>query len=173
MTSTHLARLILPAVLALALPMGAAQAETDFLARFQGEWTGSGEVQRRADEGAQSVNCTMAGQSGAATVAIGGTCRAYLIFSREVGADIRVDPATGRYTGTYRGSTIGTAQLDGTRNGNVVDLTITWPAVVNGDQTAKMQIINDGSGALRIVVSDQIGAGGPVQTTTDLRLSRR
>jgi hypothetical protein len=34
-----------------------------------------------------------------------------------------------------------------------------------------MRIINSGNGQLRIVVSDRIGEGGAVQTTTDIALS--
>lgn len=145
--------------------------EREFLSRFAGSWSGSGSVIRRSGENPTNVNCRMAGTNGENQVSIRGTCRAYLVFTREIGADIRFDPGSGQYSGTYTGSTIGPAALSGTRNGDAVNLTITWPRTVNGDTSAAMTIQNAGNGRLQIVVSDQIPAGGPQTQVTNIMLS--
>jgi hypothetical protein len=149
-----------------------AVAQDDFLNRFEGSWAGSGTVQRNLDSDTHNVKCKMAGTNVGQSVSIDWTCSAYLVFNREFGADITLNPQTGRYTGTYTGSKIGPASLSGTKDGNVIKLTITWPAEVNGDRTAQMRITNDGTGNLRISVLDRAGGEGPLQTTTDIALSK-
>lgn len=151
--------------------IGAEAQETDFLSRFDGAWSGAGMVQRKPEEGPHKVNCRMSGQSGENRVSISGSCRAYLVFSRQIGADIVFDPASGRYTGTYVGSTVGPASLSGTRDGDAVNLTITWPKLVNGDTTARMSIQNSGNGQLRIVVADQAAPDAPETSVTEITLS--
>ena len=157
-------------ILALAIPSASPAQESDFLARFEGNWQGSGLVQRKAEENPTEVRCDMRGSNSANQVSIGGTCRAYLIFSRQIGADIQFDPGSGRYTGTFTGSVVGPARLSGRRSGDAVVMTITWPTTVNGDTTANMQIENAGNGSLRIVVSDEIAGKNTV--TTNLTLTK-
>ena len=150
----------------VALSVGAAAAdETEFLQRFAGSWAGSGSVQRKADEGPRRVTCRIKGAPSQNGVSIGGTCRAAVVFTRDIGIDVRVDPGSGRYTGTYTGSTIGPASVSGRRRGDAVTLTITWPKPVNGDTEATMTIRNDGAGRLSISVTDKMPDGGEVQTT--------
>jgi hypothetical protein len=146
--------------------------EADFLARFEGTWSGSGLVARKEAENTNKVRCTMKGAPDANSVSMNGTCRAALIFSRQIGADIRFDPGSGRYTGVYTGSSIGPAGLSGKRRGDAVVMTITWPKPVRGDTTATMTIKNPGNGQLSIVVTDEVEPGGPTATVTNLSLSR-
>lgn len=154
-----------------ALSAHAQSGEAEFLGRFDGAWSGAGMVQRNAEENSTKVNCRMAGQSGENRVSIAGSCRAYLIFSRDIGADISFDPGSGRYSGTYTGSVVGPAALSGTRSGDAVNLTITWPTMVNGDTTATMSIHNAGDGQLRIVVADRITPDAPETNVTEITLS--
>lgn len=173
------ANILMPALVAVGLaaagtvssiaPAGAA--ESDFLERFEGRFSGSGLVQRKPEEKPQQVKCDMQSTNTGNRVTIGGSCRAYLIFSREIGADIQYDPGSDRYTGTFTGSVIGPARLSGKRNGDAVVMTITWPKEVNGDTKANMRIENAGNGNLSIIVSDDLPGSGNV-VTTDLSLSK-
>lgn len=162
---------------ALALPLafllGAATVppeESDFLERFAGPWNGTGLVQRNPDADPQKVNCSLDGARTANRITIAGTCRAYLVFSRKVSAEILFDPETDRYVGTYIGSKVGPASLTGRRNGDAVDLTVLWPRPVHGDREARMRIQNGGDGSLRILVTDDYGKGE--ETVTDVSLVR-
>ena len=139
--------------------------------RFAGSFSGSGEVKRNARANPNQVECTLTGQPSASGVSISGKCGAS-IFSRDVRADIRYNPASGVYTGTYVGSAIGPAKLRGTRRGDAVVMTITWPKPVNGDVKATMTIRNSGNGALAIVVTDAVQPGGPEAEVTRLALSQ-
>lgn len=165
--------LVLPFILAVP-PQTQAEAasESSFLSRFQGQWHASGLVRRNARSDGNQVTCTMSGSHGASSVSIGGTCRAYLIFTREIRADLSYDPRTGRYSGTYVGSRIGPASLSGRRFGDTVTLAIRWPKPVNGDTQATMIIRSLGSDAFRFVVTDHVAPGGPVETMTDLTFRR-
>jgi len=145
--------------------------EADFLGRFSGSFSGSGLVQRNADESPAQVSCTLTGQPSTTGISMSGQCGAF-IFSKQIRADLTFDPASGRYTGVYVGSSIGPARLSGTRQGNAVVLTITWPQPVNGDTKATMTIHNAGNGRLAITVTDRVTPGGPTAQVTRLALSQ-
>jgi hypothetical protein len=83
------------------------------------------------------------------------------------------DPRSGKVTGTYTGSRVGTAQLTGRQAGTDFDLVIEWPKPLYGDMTAQMKVVSLDEDRFRIVVTDRIGANGPVRATTDLTLLRR
>jgi len=151
---------------------GPAQAqESDFLNRFEGTFKGGGSVSRNETENATKVNCTMMGTASESSLSMGGTCRAAVIFSRKISADLAVD-SSGRYTGTYVGSSIGPASLSGKRNGDSVNLTITWPKEVRGDTKAAMTIQNSGNGQVSITITDEVPAGGPQQQVSNISLSK-
>jgi len=162
---------------ALTLALGAAllstpaqAVEEDFLKRFDGTFSGSGEVSRNEGEASTGVRCSMKGTSTPATVSMNGTCRAAIIFSRQISADLKVDES-GRYTGTYVGSSIGPAALSGKRSGDAINLTITWPEPVRGDTTAQMTIRNDGDGQVAIIITDKMSAGGASAQVSSIALS--
>jgi hypothetical protein len=164
------------AVAALALggvvAAGGAQAgEADFFNRFAGSFSGSGQVQRNSSESPNQVQCTLTGRPSANGVAMAGECGAF-IFSKRISADIRYDEASGRYHGSYVGSSIGTARLSGARRGDSVVLTITWPQPVNGDTKATMTISNSGNGRLAISITDKVAPDGPTAQVTQLALAR-
>lgn len=87
--------------------------------------------------------------------------------------DLDWNPRTGRVTGTYTGSRVGTAQLTGRQMGGDFDLTINWPKPLYGDTTADLRVASVDVNRFRIVVMDRIGVNGPVRATTDLTLLRR
>ena len=148
-----------------------AQEESEFLKRFEGTFKGGGSVSRNESEKATKVNCTMNGNSSASSLSMSGTCRAAVIFSRKISADLQVD-GSGRYTGTYVGSSIGPARLSGKRSGDAVNLTITWPKPVRGDTQAAMTIRNSGNGQVSITITDEVPAGGPRQQVSNISLSK-
>lgn len=151
--------------------MPANAAEQDFLNRFAGSFSGSGLVQRNATEGPNQVTCTLTGAPSVSGISMNGQCGAF-IFSRNISADLLYDEASGRYTGTYVGSSIGPARLSGKRSGDAVILTITWPQPVNGDTKAVMTIRNSGNGQLGITVTDEITPGGRKADVTRLALQQ-
>ena len=146
-------------------------AEWEYLSRFAGSFSGGGTVQRNAQESPNQVTCTFSGQPTETGVTMSGKCGAF-IFSKQIRADLRYDPATGRYSGSYIGSSIGAAGLSGKRRGDAIVLTITWPQPVNGDTKATMTIRNSGNGQLAITVTDQLVPGGERSHVTQLALSQ-
>ncbi len=149
----------------------ASTSEAEFFGRFAGSFSGSGEVRRSANASPNQVQCTMTGQPSENRIAIYGRCGIGM-FSREISADIRYDPASGRYSGTYVGASVGPAQLSGTRHGDAVVLTIRWPKPVNGDTKATMTIRNSGNRQLAISVTDEFQPGGARTEVTQLALNQ-
>lgn len=165
-------RIFAPFALAgLALLSVPAFAQSDFVAQFNGEFSGGGQVRTKADGNPWNVDCDMTGQASESALSFNGRCRTALIFSRQVGAEIQVD-GNGRYTGTYIGSTIGPAALSGTRSGATVTLEITWPEPVNGDTSATMTITATGSG-FHFAVDDLDQPGGQTVRMTDIQMTRK
>ena len=158
------------AFLGLSLTAPAQAQEADFLSRFDGKFSGSGSVSRNESENATNVKCTMTANSSESSLSMAGNCRAAVIFSRKISADLKVDES-GRYTGTYVGSSIGPARLSGKRSGDAVNLTITWPKEVRGDTQAAMTIRNSGNGQVSITITDEVPAGGPSQQVSNIALS--
>jgi len=164
-------RMLLPAAVALgalaASPVLAA--EEGFINRFDGVWGGGGMVIEDEDSGPTKVNCSLDGKGEGNEISVAGNCRAYAIFSRKVAVNVRYQPETDSYVGTYAGSPVGVARLAGKRRGDTVNLTMTWPKEVMGDTKASMSITNPGNGRVRVLVNDKVGEG-PVQPITDLSL---
>ncbi|WP_026381251.1 hypothetical protein [Afifella pfennigii] len=164
-------RVLLAALLvAGASAMPAAAAEENFIDRFDGAWGGGGVVIEDEESGPTKVNCSLRGEGEGNEIKVSGRCRAYAIFSRKVAVNVRYQPGSGTYTGTYTGSPAGVARLSGKRRGDTVSLTLTWPKEVMGDTRASMSITNDGNGRVRVLVNDKVGKG-PVKPITDLALA--
>jgi hypothetical protein len=145
--------------------------ELDYLSRFAGSFAGQGLVQRSAFEAPNRVTCNFTGQPFENGITMHGRCGAF-IFSKQIRADLTYDPASGRYSGTYVGSSIGPALLSGSRRGDSIVLRITWPQPVNGDDRATMTIRNAGDGRLAITVTDEVQPGGPAAEVTNIALNQ-
>lgn len=150
---------------------GGMDEETGFLGRFTSDWKGAGQVRRTADGDPWKVNCAISQSHDGNRIALDGSCRAALLFTREIGAHLVFNPKTGLYTGTYVGAKVGPAALSGRRNGDSLQLTITWPKPVNGDTKAALTIRNEGKGRMQILVQDQLD--GRTITTTDILFQRK
>jgi hypothetical protein len=159
------------AVLAASYSLPSRAAEWDYLSRFAGSFAGGGTVQRSAKESPSQVTCKFVGQPSETGVSMTGKCGAF-IFSRSISADLRYDAATGRYSGSYIGSSIGPARLSGKRTGDAIVLTITWPQPVNGDTKATMTIRNTGNGRLAITVTDKLTPSGASSHVTQIALNQ-
>jgi len=146
--------------------------EAEFLRRFAGSFSGSGQIQRSATQSPNNVRCTLNGQPSETGIAISGKCGSFF-FSKRIAADIRYDRQTGRYSGVYVGAGMGPAQLAGRRHGDAVVLTVTWPKPVYGDTKATMTIVNPGNRSLLITVSDRLEAEGRSTEVTRLALDQR
>lgn len=164
-----LSPVVLAAVVGFVLVAAPAAAQDGSgLGALEGRWTGSGTV-TTPKFGEQTVRCTLNGDQTGNRLQLAGTCRALLVFSRAIGADIRFDPADDRYSGSYTGSLAGTASLAGRRRGNTVDLQVRWPKPVYGDTRARMRLVTTGDG-FRIVVTDEVD--GREQAVTDIAFAR-
>ncbi|PVE21078.1 hypothetical protein DC522_28645 [Microvirga sp. KLBC 81] len=154
--------------------MGNAGAAPAVLDGYAGTFSGSGTILEGPDATSHHVSCRFTIlQQGATGLSLQGTCWAYLIISRSISADLAWNSRSGQVTGTYTGSRVGTARLSGRQTGTDFDLTIEWPKPLYGDTTAQMMVANLGPDRFRIIVTDRIGANGPVRATTDLTLLRR
>ena len=144
-----------------------AAGEQAFIELFGGSWAGSATVIEHSVP--MHVTCQVAGRPATNHITIEGNC-SLAIFSVRIAADITYDPGAHRYSGTYIGAEVGPARVSGRRNGNVLDLAVTWPRVINGDAKARMTIENDGGGGLRITTFDNVVVGGPEEWTSDADL---
>jgi hypothetical protein len=157
---------------ALALVPGSASArdEQAFLDRFSGSWQGSATLMKNSVP--WQLSCRVVGDPTPDHVIIEGSCNLAIISVR-IAADITYDPKSGRYSGTYIGADVGPARVTGTRKGDAVNLTITWPKPVNGDTKGRMIIQNSGGGNLKITTFDNLVVSGPQVLTTraDLRIA--
>lgn len=163
-------------VLALSMAPGAAQAQTAAAAfhdRFEGRWQASGTVHRSVDPSPRRVTCGVTGQASERQVAIGGTCRAAVIVTRAISANLTYDPASDRYVGTYVGSQAGPARLEGTRSGDTINLNVTYAEPVGPDRNATMVIRHGGGNQFTLTVIDQLAEGQPAQPTTQLTFAQR
>ncbi|HEX2255496.1 MAG TPA: hypothetical protein VHG92_02130 [Afifellaceae bacterium] len=164
---------------AFSLSAGPAAAQTaagseaaSFNERFEGRWDGGGNVVLSNDpRDPVNVSCTVNGQGNAQQIAISGTCRAAVIFGREIAANLTYDPASDRYVGTYVGSKAGPARLEGRRSGDTVTLNVTYAQPVGSDRSAVMTIRHQGGNQFSLTVTDDLGQGP--QPTTQLAFAQR
>ncbi|WP_028754204.1 hypothetical protein [Rhizobium leucaenae] len=152
------------------LPNLAAANESNFLQSLQGNWTGKGTVIRRIGTSPINVACSFAVTATGPSLSMRGNCRSFLIISRAISADLRVNGA--RYSGVYVGPAGGRSGLSGERQGNTIDLTVHWAKEVNGDRAANMAIQKIGSNSLDLRTIDRDPKTGKSVITSDITLRR-
>ncbi|NTF07468.1 hypothetical protein G6L37_16080 [Agrobacterium rubi] len=164
-------KLISMIALATALMAPPAMAdESQFLSTLKGSWKGSGTVTTKIGSKPIKVNCTFDSTSSGPSLRMNGTCRGLLVIRRAISADLSASGM--RYRGNYVGPSGIPSALAGSRNGNSINLSITWKRVINGDKVAAMTITKVGNNGLRLRTTDKDGAGGPTVTTADIQLTR-
>ncbi|WP_027687050.1 hypothetical protein [Rhizobium leguminosarum] len=145
--------------------------EAPFLKSLAGSWSGKGTVKVRVNAPTINVTCRFTSDTTAASLSLDGKCTSLAIFSRKISADLK---ATGnRYSGSYVGAGTGTAGLGGQRDGDTINLGITWAKEVNGDRRAQMTIEKVGASGMRLttVGTDPKTGKSVVTSRIDLRRS--
>ncbi|WP_157961885.1 hypothetical protein [Acuticoccus kandeliae] len=133
-------------------------------ASLSGEWEGKGFVQKDEKSKPMNVRCKIAGEDTGDRIGFEGECRAMMIMKRAIGANLVRQGDT--YSGTYLGSHVGVAQLEGGQNGpNTYVLTMTFPKEVNGDDVATMTIDTSGEGTFTITTVDRMETGDDITTS--------
>jgi len=157
------------AVLMSSAGNASAASKQAFIDLFNGAWAGSGTV----IDGAVSwpVNCTAIGISMTDRLTVEGVCTVSILSVR-IAADIRYDPASERFSGTYIGARVGPAYVSGKSKGDAIVLAVTWPEPVNGDTKAQMTIVNTGD-KFRLTLRDSATPGGREEQMSDVILLRK
>lgn len=149
---------------------GPTQAGAAFNQRFEGAWIGAGTVQRDSDPTPRQVTCRIDGAADATRLSLAGTCRAMLIFTRAIGADLAVD-GSGRYRGVYVGSRVGPAQLSGVVEGDRAVLDVNFPEGIGGGR--QQMIIDNPPGSDRFILRVTDIVDGALREITNLVFERR
>ena len=158
-------------IAACLFPMTAAHAdEASFLRSLQGKFAGKGTVRIRANSPVMNISCTFTSDTTDTSLSLDGTCRAMMIMTREIRADLTTSGTT--YSGTYVGSKSGPAALSGSRTGDAINLDIRWTKIVNGDRDAQMIVEKIGADAMRLTVTDVDPKTGKMVVTSRIDLSR-
>jgi hypothetical protein len=94
----------------LCLVAGGLDATPGVIEQYAGSFSASGTILEGPDADSRQVRYRFTSlQQGATGLSLQGTCRAYLIISRSISANLNWDPRSGQVTGTYTGSRVGTA----------------------------------------------------------------
>lgn len=151
---------------------GLAQAsEAEFLKSLQGKWTGGGPVRIRINWIPVTVSCKFDTAADDTALSMKGTCRGMMLMSRSISADIRANGA--KYSGWYIGPKGGKASLNGSRNGDAIDLVIHWPKIINGDRIADLTVQRVGDNGMKLITTDIDPASGQKVVTSELSLTRK
>lgn len=160
------------AVLALSILVGApASAAPEFIARFDGTWEGDGEVLRNEDGKRRGVSCRVENSRKDNTSLTDGECRSMIIFKRDIGSEITLQP-DGSFTGIYRGADTGPARLQGSLDGDTLELDMTYAKPVYGDHKAVMKITNPANGSYTVSVYDHVNADGELEQVSHIDFRR-
>lgn len=152
------------------LATAAHASEAEFLEQFEGTWSGSGAVKVKANSDPVSVSCSLRSRAEGEALSMNGTCRAMILASRRIAADIRA--AGGSYSGSYSGGGKAMAALAGRRSGNTLNLAIRWSRNINGDRQAQMEVASLGDGRMRLRTIDTHPTSGKRIVTSDIELTR-
>jgi hypothetical protein len=93
------------------------------------------------------------------------------VISRSFTANVKA--SGGAYSGTYVGVSGKASKLAGSRDGNTINLDVTWANAIYGDREARMTIEKVGENGLQIRTIDQDPESGKSIVTTQLDLRRR
>lgn len=150
-------------LLALAQPTLAEQdpgsGEASFLNSLEGRFSGNGTLQN-AGGSSRPLRCQFNGDQEGSRLNLNGSCSTAAIFSATIRIELRHDPKTGRYAGTFRESTGTVANLSGTRQGQRLTLAFNeTPESVRPNPPATLTISRQQSGVALTLRGSQPGQG--------------
>lgn len=145
--------------------------ESTFLRTLDGDWIGEGSVRLRTHRDPISVSCDFTSTGEGSELSVDGRCRALSVFSRNISANLAAQGSS--YSGVYVGAGTGQAGLKGTRNGQAINLTVTWARTVNGDREARMTLEKLNQNAMRLTTVDRDPETGRNVTTSTITLQRK
>lgn len=160
-------------LLAAAVTASASPALADdeaFLASFAGSWSGKGEFRITAGSSPMSVACAFDAATSPTNLSLDGKCRGMVVVSRRIGVKLKTDGEG--VSGSYVGSTTGSAGLSGRRTGTAFDLSIRWAKSVNGDREAQMKVEKVGEDGMKLTTTDVDPKTGRTVVTGRIDLSR-
>jgi hypothetical protein len=118
----------------------AVDSETTFLRSFDGQFAGTGRLERVNGSG-HTLTCKFKGASEVRRVVLDGHCSTAIIFGTSMRIDIRYDAGTGRYSGSFRESMGTIAELVGSRAGETLSLAFTeTPESIRPNPPARLTI---------------------------------
>ncbi|WP_407050455.1 hypothetical protein [Methyloraptor flagellatus] len=168
--TARIAGAALAATLGLGLGAGSARADrnTDFLARLNGSWTGSGQVRSAPGAAPGATRCRLTGSGSGNSVTISGACDG-AAKNAQIVVDLRWSAPTGQVLGTFQGGgETGTARLAGKISGRTLTMQVTSQNGGTGHMV--LTFAGDRSASLKVTGRDR-DAGGTV-TWVDVRLSK-
>ncbi|PWE53929.1 hypothetical protein DEM27_23750 [Metarhizobium album] len=127
--------------------------DSAFLKSLSGTWSGSGSATTKIGAKPLQVSCKFKTTSTSGALSMSGSCRGFVVVRRTISATLR--NKAGRYTGTYIGPSGRPSSLSGARDGNSVNLAITWIRVINGDKSAQPTIKKVGARGLQLRTTDR------------------
>lgn len=151
------------ALLALAQPSFAEQeADSDearFLSSLEGRFSGNGTLQN-AGGSSRALSCRFNGDQQGQNLSLDGSCTAAAIFSTTIRIELRHDPKTGHYAGTFRESMGTVANLAGKRQGQRLTLAFNETAEsVRPNPPATLTISRQQDGVALTLRGSQPGEG--------------
>jgi hypothetical protein len=133
--------------------------ETGFLSSLEGRFSGNGTLQN-AGGNSRSLKCQFNGDQTGPRLSLDGSCTAATIFSATIRIELRHDPKSGRYAGTFRESTGTVASLSGKRQGQQLTLAFNETAEsVRPNPPATLTISRQPSGVALTLRGSQPGKG--------------
>lgn len=164
MTRHHMAKAFATAALLILAQPGSAEQEADksetaFLSSLEGRFSGNGTLQK-AGGSSRSLKCLFNGDQEGPRLNLDGSCSTAAIFSATIRIELRLDPKTGRYAGTFRESTGTVANLAGKRQGQRLTLAFDETAEsVRPDPPATLTISRRQDGVALTLRGSQPGKG--------------
>lgn len=160
----HLATAFAAATLLVLAQPGLAEQEADtgetgFLSSLEGRFSGNGTLQN-AGGSSRSLKCQFNGDQEGARLSLDGSCSTAAVFSATIRIELRHDPKTGRYAGTFKESTGTVANLSGRRQGQRLTLAFNETAEsVRPNPPATLTISRQQSGVALTLRGSQPGKG--------------
>ncbi|MGE7470447.1 hypothetical protein ACQKLX_13480 [Bosea sp. NPDC003192] len=163
MTGHHMAKAFAAAAALMLTTPGLAEqeagGETTFLGSLEGRFSGNGTLQN-AGGSRRSLTCTFNGDQQGSRLSLDGSCTTAAILSATIKIELRHDPKSGRYAGTFRESTGTVASLSGKRQGQRLTLAFNETAEsVRPNPPATLTITSQQSGVALTLRGSQPGKG--------------